>query len=165
MKIMKTPQYIPCVTSSKNPTKFDIHLISPRKNKPLHKAINKTIIDCFTFGLIRNRHINPYKHYEWYIDLVEELQEDSTLVFVAPDWEWLNDTAYLNELWEQKIYTANCLVVPDTYLFDKVKNVVGYALKNYQNTAHPEWTHSFSKSYRELDGPTELWTYDSGTEI
>lgn len=158
------PKFIPCVTS-KHKSDFEVHLMSPSIKNELRKAKTQTIVDCFTYGLKRNyRRINPHKHYEWYVDLVNDLQTEDDLVFVAPDWDWLKeDFCYLNKLWEKKIHNAKCLIVPETYLFDKVEHVVGYAIKAGQNKTHPEWTHSFSQFYTDrLDGPTKLWTYDSG---
>lgn len=142
-----------------------IHLCSPTVYRPLIRALETTLVDCFTFGLRLNRHrIDPVKHYEWYIDFVKEHQHENDLVFVAPDWEWIGNTRNLEERWLSEITHAACMIVPKTELFDRVSKdqVVGHALQRGQTLAHPEWTHSFSQFYcNQLSGPTKLWTYDT----
>ena len=97
------PTQIPCVTSERKNNNYKIHLVSPRKGKPFYKAKEVTIIDCFTYGLIRNSHrIDPFKHYSWLTDFVSEIQNEEGLVFVSPDWEWMKDEYkqnILNEPW------------------------------------------------------------------
>lgn len=160
------PILIPCVTG-KN-LKFDIQLTSPTKNKPFVRGNKMTIVDCFTYGLILNRHIDPLKHYKWYTDFVKEHQEEDDLVFVAPDYNKLLKDDYIGEYWLTSIDKARCLVVPYTFLFtqyhrfDRYNKIVGYALSKFQDgPIHPIWTHSFSKFYKPLKTQPRIWTYDS----
>ena len=160
------PTQIPCVTSERKNNNYKIHLVSPRKGKPFYKAKEVTIIDCFTYGLIRNSHrIDPFKHYSWLTDFVSEIQNEEGLVFVSPDWEWMKDEYkqnILNEKWLKLHLNAPTLVVPESHLFDTMENIKGHALKPHQDLAHENWTHSFSKVFvPSLSTTTKLWTYDT----
>lgn len=156
------PDFIPCVTGREDRREYDFCLISPSSRTKFKKAKIQTIIDCLTFGLKLNKHLDPLKHYLWYVDFVAEYQNDTSLVFIVPDCDWLGviKTKVIAERWLSKVTTDRCLKVPHSYLFDKVP-AMGHALANQSAPVHPDWTHSFSRLYKELDGVTKRWTYDS----
>ena len=154
------PTLIPCVTRSKN--EYDVHLFSPSKRKALVRARKQTIIDCLTYGLQRNMHLDPIDHYNWYVDFVAEHQKEEGLVFVAPDCDWLEEKEVrkIGESWLNKVHTNQCLKVPETFLFPLVE-CVGHALKPHMTgPTHPDWTHSFSSFHIPIVGDTKRWTYD-----
>jgi hypothetical protein len=161
---MHSPTFIPCVTVSREAHKK--HLCSPTKRKPLLRAEELTIVDCFTFALrLNSRRIDPLDHYKWFIDLAEEIQHEDGVVLIAPDCDWLGTelTLELSDTWLSKI-NAKVMPVVHSNLFNMIEfeNTVGYAINSkYNGPAHPVWTHSFSQYYNQLNGPTELWTYDS----
>ena len=158
------PTLVPCITGKKT-SGYDVHLFSPSKRNPLVRAKQQTIVDCLTHGLRidRGKHLDPVSHYLWYVDFVSEVQGENDLVFVAPDCDWLepHHVHMIKDRWLEKITTRNCLVVPGTCLFEK-SNCVGYALQPKQSgPVHPEWTHSFSETYKQIEGQTKRWTFDT----
>jgi len=90
------PEWIPCITSfvsHKDPKVLEQnsrHLISVSPKLSLIKARDLTIIDCRTYGLMRNKDIDPVKHYYWYIDFVRDFVRESNIVFIPPDADWLS---------------------------------------------------------------------------
>ena len=72
-------------------------------------------------------------------------------------------TLALSDIWLSKI-NAKVMPVTHSYLFSQIEleNTIGYAVNGKHNgPSHPEWTHSFSKFYKQLKGPTNRWTYDT----
>lgn len=156
------PELIPCVTRHKR-SDFQIHLHSPSKQHPFLRAKKQTVVDCFTFGLrLNQRRINPVKHYLWFTSFVQEMKIEEDLVFVAPDCDWVGEvsTRQIAREWIKKCVGAKVLVVPGTFLFDKVDNIIGYAIKQHQNVSHLDWVHSFSRYINSYPKRTKRWTFD-----
>lgn len=169
--LVSKPEWIPCITtliSHRDPKVFERnrrHLISISPKIPFVKAQDLTIVDCRTYGLMKNRNIDPLKHYLWYISFAQDLVEERGIVFIPPDADWLGpeiDVRLARE-WLSKIgENAPCLVVPGTAIFNLIKNPVGYAVRASQGfITHPEWTHCFTRYYDRTPRETKLWTYDS----
>jgi len=162
---MNKPILIPCVTGQREST-HKRHLCSPTVRNPLLKAEETTIVDCFTFGLkLNRRRIDPVEHYKWFVDLAAEIQYEEGIVLIGPDMDWLGEDIVfeISDLWLSKI-DVKIMPVVHSYLFKQIKfeDTVGYAINGmYNGPSHPEWTHSFSKFYKNIDGETKLWTYDT----
>jgi len=170
LQLIDKPSWIPCITSKVHFVPLDLlklnkkHLISVSSQVPLVKAQELTIVDCRTYGLHRNQQIDPVKHYSWYLDFVKEHQQETDLVFIPPDADWLSieiDQFFARKWLDTFGETLSCLVVPGTAIFRSLKNPVGYAIRSGQNVCHPKWTHSFSRAYNPSPKRTDLWTYDS----
>ena len=162
---MDKPTKIQCVTGQQVSTHKE-HLCSPTRKNGLLMAEEQTIVDCFTFGLrLNKRRIDPVEHYTWFIGLAEEIQHEEGIVLIAPDMDWIGEdiTLALSDIWLSKI-NAKVMPVTHSYLFSQIEleNTIGYAVNGKHNgPSHPEWTHSFSKFYKQLKGPTNRWTYDT----
>ncbi len=163
------PTLIPCMTGRPR-SPHEIHLYSPTITRPLVRASKTTIVDCFTFGLKRNANrIDPVAHYNWFVDMAKELQHEDGIVLIAPDPEWLGDeiTLDLASKWLSNV-DSKVMPVVGSYLHSQIpfEKTVGYALNaKTSGPAHPEWTHSFSQYYKQLEGETKLWTYDTTKKI
>jgi len=142
-------------------------LFSPsQRNARLQYGKNLTVVDCGTFGLKKNRtRIDPIQHYIWYMNFVLHNEGNTRITaFVAPDFDWLSksEVLMLSQYWKDLKTKAPCLVVPNSAVYSNTINIVGFALKpKMSGPVHKTWTHSFSKYHQQIDGPTELWTYDS----
>ena len=165
---MPKPIRIPCVTGQRE-SAHKKHLCSPSRRNCLIRAEELTIVDCLTFGLMLNRRrIDPVDHYKWFTELAEEIQHEEGIVVIAPDMDWLGEdiTFEISDLWLSRIH-VKVMPVVHSYLFKQIafEDTVGYAINGkFNGPSHPEWTHSFGKFYKDIDGATKLWTYDT-TEI
>ena len=170
---IEKPEWIPCITARVTSDNFkdfeqnSKHLISVSPKTPLVKARDLTIVDCRTYGLWKNRSIAAVKHYLWFMDFAKDMQQED-LVFIPPDADWLGKETdrQLADRWFSLIEdSVKCLVVPNTAIFDLIKNPVGYAVRANQGLiTHPEWTHTFTRYYDPTPRKTKLWTYDSVCE-
>lgn len=169
--LVEKPEWIPCITARvtlnnlKDFEQNSKHLISVSPKVPFVKARDLTIVDCRTYGLWKNRSIDPVKHYFWFMDFAKDIYQEEDVVFIPPDADWLGkDTdRQLADRWLDLIGDrVKCLVVPHTALFNLIINPVGYAVRANQGLiTHPEWTHCFTRYYDRAPRETKLWTYDS----
>lgn len=163
------PHYIPTVTGRKGEHLRNCYAVcSPSAAKPeIIRGKILTIVDCHTFYLQKakpNRNEHAFKHYQWYIEFVRNRPKEQTLVYVAPDFDWIPKEYHqaLFDQWVAAKITKPCLVVPNFVLFNYTANVVGHALNQKQTgPVHPVWTHSFSREFKQLEGETQIWTYDA----
>lgn len=155
--------YIPTATGKPElEGKYPILLCSPSKRSGLVRGADLTIVDCHTFYLrIKGDKIKALGHYLWFCQFAQEHKEDPSLVFVAPDFDWMGESEEVLDRWPKD---APALGVPNTSLFPLLRNVVGYAITKWTPRniePHPEWLHHFSRDYTKWEGYNGLQTYDS----
>lgn len=158
---MSSILYVPTLTGRpRGHNKAPVALCSPSEVNPiLVRGSELTIVDCHTFYL-RKRPRLATQHYTWYVQFVKDNMGDPSLVFVAPDWDWVGQFPELLKSWPRD---ARCLVVPGTQVHRIHENVAGNAMtKCSPRIPHPEWVHHFGKNYSEFPpGVSRIQTYDS----
>ena len=158
--------YIPTITGKFCTPSTDIALCSATKKNGLRRGKLFTIVDCHTFYLrsyMRDRAV-AVDHYVWFSEFAHQNNTDESLIFVAPDFDWLGDesTEQLAALWPTNL--NNQLVVSGSRLASIIKEPLGYAFSTGVPRKVPddiEWVHHFSKYYESVDNKQLLQTYDS----
>ena len=167
--------YIPTYTTKLRGKEKKINekyiLYSPNKNiQYRYTGSEITIWDNHTFYYFK-RLGNPemaIEHYKWLINYIcENYIEGVTLI--TPDVDWLQEdlaTQIMTE-WKEKCGKYPQLYIPNTWTISTDElNIIGHAIRKetvYENI-HPKWVHCLAHIRKDLEGKTQLLSYDSIVE-
>lgn len=158
-----TIKYIPTITGRVD-TAHTVALCSPSVKKGLRRGSKLTIVDCYTYYLRKFASQLGMSHYRWLADFAKDNLSDPSLVFVAPDCDWLGETftqEYL-ELWPRH---GKQLVVYGSALFAEIHNPVGWAITTRCRPEvipyHISWVHHFSQNFVPYTDARLIQSYDS----
>lgn len=155
---------IPTCTSKFNKNFF--HLTSPSKKKQLILGDEFTIIDCHTFYLKKfKRNVEfSLEHYKYYIDFIDEHKNESNLVFVYPDWDWIEDKSIvlkLEEYWISKHFQNKNFLLTNTTSFLSAPHIGTAGIHKWIDSIDSQWKHKFGKSSYINTNPNIIYTFDS----
>lgn len=150
-------------TSTGKRHNYDIQLCSPSKKNIFSRGNIYTIVDCHTYYLrchLRDK-TKSIGHYNYYIDFVKENQFDDSLIFILPDWCWMNDVYNENLLKDRWLENIQCKDILVTITNIECNDYIGIAGRTlFKNNIL--WYHNFGKNITEDVIPRNvLCTYDS----